>query len=543
MLDWIECKKGMKYFVYCRKSTESEDRQILSIDSQQAELQRAFSATPDIEIVEIFRESASAQAPGRSMFNQMIERIERGDAEGILAWHPDRLARNSVDGGRIIYLLDQRLLKALRFATFTFENNSQGKFMLSITFGYSKYYVDTLSENVKRGNRMKIERGWRPNQAPLGYLNDRETKTIVKDPVRFPLVRRMFELMLTGTYGPKAIALMARDEWGFTTLKKKRVGGKPLSLSSIYHVFSNPFYAGMIRWGGQVYPGKHEPLVTIDEFERVQSLLGRPGRPRPREHRFAYTGMMRCGACGLMVTAENKVNRYGHRYTYYHCTKRRKIASRCAQPSIDLDTLEGQIKQYLERIYVPAHVHHVTALQVKEDREEQAKLDRSRCLSIDRSLEEIDAQLTELTGLRLRRLLDDEEFQQRRQELQQEKLRLAKKRARSDQEVDPFESLENVLFFRNRAIEWFRLGDLQAKKLILETAGSNLALADKTLSLQARKPFARPLTESTIRNQQAIIDDIRTALRDDPDEAALIQRNIRILREQLEDPPTLKEAA
>ena len=73
-----------------------------------------------------------------------------------------RLARNSIDGGQIIYLLDRGSLKDLKFATQSFENNPQGKFMLSITFGYSKYYVDALSENVKRGNRAKVERGWRP---------------------------------------------------------------------------------------------------------------------------------------------------------------------------------------------------------------------------------------------------------------------------------------------------------------------------------------------------------------------------------------------
>jgi len=119
----------------------------------------------------------------------MLKRIERGEADGIISWHPDRLARNSIDGGRIIYLLDQKHLKDLRFASFTFENNPQGKFMLSIIFGYSKYYVDSLSENVRRGNRTKVENGWRPNKASIGYLNDPVTKTVIPDPRRFLLVK------------------------------------------------------------------------------------------------------------------------------------------------------------------------------------------------------------------------------------------------------------------------------------------------------------------------------------------------------------------
>src|SRR5262249_38264849 len=156
------------------------------------------------------------------IFEQMLKGIERGKASGIIAWHPDRLARNSVDGGRIIYLLDRGLLKDLKFATFGFENNSQGKFMLSIIFGYSKYYVDSLSENVRRGNRTKVKNGWFPNRPPIGYLNDRTTNTIVPDPERFDIVRKLWDLMLTGSYSPHRLCEIARDSLGLRTIKRKR---------------------------------------------------------------------------------------------------------------------------------------------------------------------------------------------------------------------------------------------------------------------------------------------------------------------------------
>lgn len=520
----------MKYFIYCRKSSESEDRQILSVDSQYEELKRAFGALPDVEIAGVFRESASAKAPGRPIFNELLLRIEAGEAEGILAWHPDRLARNSIDGGRIIYLLDQKVLQGLRFATFTFENNPQGKFMLSITFGYSKYYVDSLSENVKRGNRAKIEKGWRPSRAPLGYLNDKETTFIIKDSVRFSLVRKMFDLALTGTYGPKEIALKARDEWGFVTPTHKRIGGKPISLSTVYKILGNPFYAGLIVWNGQVYPGKHDPVVTMAEFDRVRAILGRPGRPQPQKYRFAFTGMMRCGACGLMITAENRAKRT-RRYTYYHCTKRH-LGDRCKQPSIELKMLESQIQEFLETVYVPLRVHEVAVKQLHEGLGRHQIDANARAQSLDSAINSVTLQLKELTGLRLRNLVNDTEFMEKRAELTKEQLRLTESRQKVDSHPSAwFEPVSGALFLRNMVIEWFKHGDIEMKKLILETVGSNPTLTAKKLNIEARKPFQRQLRNEGIPEVRALIESIRTDLFNDEQLSALIQRNVRVLRE------------
>ncbi|HPU94718.1 MAG TPA: recombinase family protein, partial [Candidatus Gracilibacteria bacterium] len=187
----------MKYFLYARKSTDEDDRQVLSIEAQLTEL-REYATKENLEVVAEFIESKTAKVPGRPVFNEMISKIEKESDMGILAWHPDRLARNSIDGGKIIYLIDEFKIKALKFPTFWFEPTPQGKFMLNIAFGQSKYYIDNLSENIKRGIRQKLRNGELPGLAPIGYLNELRHHTIVKDPERSVIVARLFEVYSHG---------------------------------------------------------------------------------------------------------------------------------------------------------------------------------------------------------------------------------------------------------------------------------------------------------------------------------------------------------
>ncbi len=480
----------MNYFIYCRKSTESEDRQILSIESQRREIERLISTWPEVRIVDVFEESKSARTPGRPIFDEMLRRVERGEADGLITWHPDRLARNSIDGGKIIYLLDRKILKDLRFSTFTFENNPQGKFMLSIIFGYSKYYVDSLSENVRRGNRAKVEKGWLPCFAPTGYLNDSATKTIVADPERFEAIKRIWQLMLTGVPSPREILDIATDQWGFRTKVRKRIGGAPLSLSAVYRLLSNPFYAGVIEWEGSTHVGKHPAMITLAEYERVQQLMGRPHRPRPQLHTHLYTGMMRCGSCGLTVTAEHKVNRYGSRYTYYHCTKRGRNA-RCPEPSITVQELEKQILRFLEEITPPTSIDAWAVARL--DRIEKARSEEvaQQLLSVERTLTENKRQFENLTALRLRDLITDQEFLSRRQALQRTALALEGTLRMAQQKSSWFEHAARLFSFNKGAVSSFQAGDRETKRLILEVTGSNLTLKDGIVSIDAQKPFRR----------------------------------------------------
>ena len=262
-----------KFFIYTRKSTDDKDRQVRSISDQLSEL-KDLALKEQLEVVDVFVEKQTAKIPGRPVFNEMMSRMEAGEASGILAWHPDRLARNSIDGGRIIYLVDTGKITTLKFPTFWFDPTPQGKFMLSIAFGQSKYYVDNLSENIKRGIRQKLRNGIWPAWAPLGYVNDKNARCIAVDKEKAKYIKRAFEMYSTGEY-PLAQIRKIINSLGLVGKK-----GKMLSVSNYQYMLKNKIYYGMIEYNGELYDEKHEPIVTKKLFDSVQEVMANKSKPK-----------------------------------------------------------------------------------------------------------------------------------------------------------------------------------------------------------------------------------------------------------------------
>jgi DNA invertase Pin-like site-specific DNA recombinase len=197
-----------KYILYCRKSTEDEDRQILSIESQDREL-RLVAERENLNITLTLHESKSAHKRGRPIFNELMKRIEQGEANALLVWQPNRLGRNAYDGGWIITLMDEGKINDIRTPFRSYRNTPEDKFFLQLEFGMAKKDSDDKSINVIRGLKTKVLKGWRPGMSPLGYLNDktkdRGERDIIPDPERFPLVRKVWDMMLLGTHSVRRI--------------------------------------------------------------------------------------------------------------------------------------------------------------------------------------------------------------------------------------------------------------------------------------------------------------------------------------------------
>lgn len=480
----------IKYLLYARKSSESEDRQVASIDSQIDELTK-LAQRDNLEVIDILAESQSAKAPGRPVFNNAITRIHNNEAQGIICWKLDRLARNPVDGGNINWMLQQGMIRHIK----THERSyfpTDNVLMMSVEFGMANQFIRDLSQNSKRGLRAKAERGWYPTYATLGYMHNplkrKGEKEIIIDPERFDLVKKMFDLMLTGNYFPPKVLEIATDQWGL----RNRLG-KKVARSTIYRIFNDPFYYGMFEYpknSGNWYQGAHQPMIIEDQYDRIQDLLGRKGKPRPKKHHFTFTGLMTCGECGAMVTAEKKVKRQKngnvHHYIYYHCTKR--INPKCAQKCIEEKKLKDQILDVINKIQIPSEFHDWAMDELSLDNKEQAK-DKNLILSNQqKAYDECLKEIKGVIGMRARQELNKETYVSRMDELNKEKARLKGllTNTKNNQEA---EKLEKVFDFARDAKKDFESNTPERQKQLLANLGSNLLFKDRKLRILDIKPL------------------------------------------------------
>ncbi len=472
-----------KYFLYARKSTEEDDRQVMSIEAQLFEL-RELARKENLEILEEFQESRSAKTPGRPVFDEMMMRVEKCEGVGILAWHPDRLARNSIDGGRIIYAVDTKKVVSLRFSTFWFQPTPQGLFMLQVAFGQSKYYSDNLSENIKRGVRQKLRRGEWLNRAPFGYQNNPRVRNIEPHPVNARIVSIAYEEYAKGAHTLVSLGQFLAD------LGVSSCHQTPLAKASIKRMLTHRAYLGFVRHGKEWFDGSFAPIVTPALFESVQRVLQMRDRPRKRKikHDFPLTWLFRCGECDSMISAQWATNRWGTKYRYYRCSKKR---GRCGQSYLQEAELARQICARLQTISLSERYTDWMLSQVKLWERESVTASESEVQNLSEHIKASEARLERLVATYLDGDIPKPLYLKKKDECMRASLALKEQMKDFERGRNNWvEPLREWILDMKQADFLSSEPDLHAIRSFVKKIGTNPIVRDKSAHFAVPSPFA-----------------------------------------------------
>jgi hypothetical protein len=346
--------------------------------------------------------------------------------------------------------------------------------MLSIAFGQSKYYIDNLAENVRRAQRQKTASGVWSWHAPVGYLNDPKSRTIVIDPDKAPLVRRTFELYASGKFAISRLCLEMKEHG------LRGHSGRPLSQSQFQHLLSNPFYFGLLRIGGELHEGAHEPLITKSRFDKVQRVMHERSKPNsPHLKPFIYRGMLHCGECGCTITMETQKGR-----NYLRCSKRK---GPCAQRYLREEVLTEQLASALRSVSIPDKWAEWMIAQLAIERDTDAAQYREAEEATQKEMRQMDVKLDRLTTAYLEGVFPVADYRRKKEELlgrkQDAKNRLVIYEQTRSARFEPA-----VQFIRRskQAKSIADSGDKQKMRDELEQIGSNLILLNGKLRWEAQ---------------------------------------------------------
>ena len=462
----------LRYALYARKSDERRERTEKSTGEQTAECRALVSAGGSI--MREFNESKSAMIPDvRPLFDEMVRLIKKGEVNALLCWKVDRLARNMKEGGEIAQLLIDGKLREIRTPHACYRPGDNILPLVLETATSAQYSLD-LRTNVVRGLGGHFERGGWNACAPQGYRNDRDlinpkVGIIVPDEPRFTLLRKGWDMMLTGAYSPGAVARTLNEVYGYRSRKTVKRGGTKLSRSYAYKLFTNPFYAGYTWYLGQMRPGVHQAMVTEAEFSRVQEMLKESMVPHAQVHEFAYTGLMRCGYCGSHITAElHQIKAKGgtkRPYRFYRCTDSK---GQCTKKGIAEKYVEEDIEWALASVTLSPGLGAIAEENLLRSLEHQSEAVCVVYKQQNAALEELEQQQNRLLSMWLRGLLTDEaRYQAMEADIAKQKRKLLLKIGACRDEMEQMRANAQASFqYLQYAKENFLAGDPKRKREI-----------------------------------------------------------------------------
>ncbi len=479
-------------YMYCRKSSDDKGKQILSIQSQKEELYKVAEREGLKILGQPIEEEQSAKAPGRPKFSAMMEDVLSGKVDGILCWKLDRLARNPIDGGSVIWSIKQNDV-TIYTPHQKFSRQDQNSVMMYIEFGMAQKYIDDLGRNAKRGMKTKAGMGWYPSHAPLGYKNTpgrkKGSRVIVKDEERYDLVKRCFDEVLKGKQASQVYKIAAK-KWKLTSPK-----GNPIARSTFYRMLNNTFYYGMFEWpieSGNWYEGKHEAMISREQFDVIQKMLGNKGKPIARSHTFDLTGLFRCATCGCAITATKKVKHYKKTnnivtYIYYHCTRKNKDIN-CEQLYFREEDLKKAILEKLINIRPPEEFVTWAKKWIKVVHQYESESQEDVLASQNKRLQQIENRLNNLLDLRLDSQIDEQRYFAKKSELKREREEIKARLEDTEGNLDNWRvQVEKAIDIAYGSYLEFKKGDREKRHEILTQIGSNLRLDGKKVLIDLEK--------------------------------------------------------
>ncbi|HEX8254624.1 MAG TPA: recombinase family protein [Thermoanaerobaculia bacterium] len=503
--------------IYARKSTESDDRQVQSLDAQ---LHWALTRCADLGFRDplIFQEAQSAKTPGRSEFNRLMDLVDAGEVDTIVTWKADRLARNARDAGTVQWALESGRLKQIITSDRPYTRDADVELFLGLELSLSAKYSKDLSKNVRRGISEKLRRGEWSWKAPLGYRNLRENadhSTIAVDEAMAPYVRRMFALAASGDYSIGRLTDVVRNEWNLQIpVGRAKTATKKLSRAGVHVILTNPFYYGSMLVKGEVFQGSHEPLVSKEQFDLVQTALA--GRrlvgDQPKRRRFKLSSLMKCGYCGRLMSGFVKTKPSGKQYVYYVCSKH--LQGECPQPLVAEAKLYPKLYRILSRIVLSPTEYEIASDLVRQVQLKELT-DVERLTASDAAMSsDADTRVSRLLDLLLAGQISESEFARKRRELQSARVELSLAAATAQlAHKEKFELIEKFLGSLVDAAEQFNTGSEEQRRDLFRLLGLELEAKGEKVAVRCGKPATLLMKRGERPEWWALLDRIGTELR------------------------------
>lgn len=463
-------------------------KQALSVSDQNAECDQ-YAIRENLKIVSKLEEAKSAFKPNnRPEFKTMVEKIRSGEANAILTWKPDRLCRNPEEGGILLQILQDGILQEIRTATGDIYTQESDHLVLQIHFGMANQYSRNLSQNVKRGNKHKCERGEYPREAPIGYegYGERGRRNIKPHPFEAPIMIEIFKLASTGLNSLGHLIEYA-DSKGIRTRRDKKI-----SKSHLYHILTSSIYYGYFYRAKELYQGNYSPLISKGLFDEVQEAL--QGRSKPKVNTLGHwlNGLFKCPDCGCAITTTIK-NKYYERtqrkasYTFHHCTRRRGF---CDQPPITGEDMKDQLAKDISMVVIDKEVWELGIKLLKKKHGEESKNNMTQLNHLQSKYRSFQDRLNRLIDMRANEELTKEEFLLQKEMLLKEQARI--KSLVHDNESSSHNWLELTEKFLNTAFyarDTLDNGLEEEKRDLITDVGENLLLRDKRVVFSFKQPY------------------------------------------------------